>query len=210
MTRLVWDQQDQRRYESGISNGVLYPNSGPGVVWNGLISVEEVPVGAETPEPLYLDGIKFFNNKVGADFQANIEAFSVPAEFGPSDGEYEHVPGFILTRQPRIQFGLSYKTFINATENYKIHLVYNALAIPDNRSRKTNGSNVDVLTFKWRITATPPVITALVRPSAYIVVNSRLVAPSDLSTLEDNLYGTSGTNPTLPSFDEVYTILGWS
>jgi hypothetical protein len=209
MTRLVWDQQNERRYESGISNGVFYPASDPGVAWNGLISVEETTVGTESPDPLYLEGTKYFDNKVGADFEATIEAFSAPAEFGPSDGEYVYTPGFILTRQPRLQFGLSYKTFINTDEHYKIHLIYNALAIPDQRGRKTNSNNVEVSTFKWKITTVPPVIVSAVRPSAHIVVDSRLVDPADLATLENNLYGTVGTNPTLPSFDDVYTVLGW-
>ncbi|MEG1516436.1 MAG: hypothetical protein RSD95_16225, partial [Clostridia bacterium] len=63
MSKLVWDVAGTRRFETGVSNGVLYPKgvSGTytgGVAWNGLTGVTESPGGAE-PTDLYADDIKY-------------------------------------------------------------------------------------------------------------------------------------------------------
>ena len=46
MPKLVWDQTGEKRYETGVDRGVLYPKdtSGAypsGVAWNGLTKVSE-------------------------------------------------------------------------------------------------------------------------------------------------------------------------
>ena len=61
MSKLVWDQTGTREYETGVKNGVLYPQGEggtypKGVAWNGLISVTESPSGAEATA-LYADAI---------------------------------------------------------------------------------------------------------------------------------------------------------
>ena len=54
--KLVWDQSGEKFYETGVDRGVLFPMEGAaygeGEAWNGLISVDEQPSGAE-PTPLY-------------------------------------------------------------------------------------------------------------------------------------------------------------
>ena len=61
MSKLVWDETGKRFYETGVKQGVLYPQAAggtypKGVAWNGLTSVSESPEGA-APEPLYADDI---------------------------------------------------------------------------------------------------------------------------------------------------------
>ena len=62
MPRLTWDDLGKRFYETGVKQGVLYPQVGgaypKGVAWNGLTAVTESPSGAE-PTPLYADDIKY-------------------------------------------------------------------------------------------------------------------------------------------------------
>lgn len=62
--KLVWDKVGERLYETGTSQGVLYPMvSGEykkGVAWNGLTAVTESPSGAEATA-LYADDIKYLN-----------------------------------------------------------------------------------------------------------------------------------------------------
>ena len=56
MSKLTWDGQGQKKYESGVSKGVLYlknnetPAKWVGVAWNGLISISENPDGTRTLE----------------------------------------------------------------------------------------------------------------------------------------------------------------
>ena len=50
--KLVWDKTGERLYETGVSQGVLYPIQTGGVynsgtAWNGLSTVTESPSGAE-------------------------------------------------------------------------------------------------------------------------------------------------------------------
>ena len=51
MSKLVWDEVGKRLYETGVSKGVLYPQSNgtypKGAAWSGLTAVNEAPEGAE-------------------------------------------------------------------------------------------------------------------------------------------------------------------
>lgn len=62
MSKLVWDEVGKRLYETGVSKGVLYPQSNgtypKGVAWSGLTAVNEAPEGAEA-NPMYADNIKY-------------------------------------------------------------------------------------------------------------------------------------------------------
>lgn len=73
--KLVWDKSGERFYETGVSNGVLYPRKEgkytQGVVWNGLTAVNESPSGAE-PTALYADNIKYLNLMSAEEFSASI------------------------------------------------------------------------------------------------------------------------------------------
>mgnify|MGYP007122167246 FL=1 len=48
------------------------------------------------------------------------------------------------------------------------------------------------------------------RPTSILVVDSTKVTSGDLTDLENLLYGTSGTNPSLPSPDAVISIFSGS
>lgn len=59
--RLTWDDTGKRLYETGVKQGVFYPQDDngtypKGIAWNGLTAVTESPEGAE-PTPLYADDI---------------------------------------------------------------------------------------------------------------------------------------------------------
>ena len=63
--KLVWDKTGERRYETGVSQGVVYPIQAGGLysmgyAWNGLSGVTESPSGAE-PSAIYADNIKYLN-----------------------------------------------------------------------------------------------------------------------------------------------------
>lgn len=214
--KLVWDADGERLFETGINQGVLYPQNISGlyplgVAWNGLTGVTESPSGAE-PNPLYADNIKYLNLMSAEEFGATIEAYTYPDEFEACDGSAELVPGVMVAQQNRQSFGLSYKTLLgNDTEGtdhgYKLHLVYGAKASPSEKSYETVNETPDAITFSWEITTTPVAVTGM-KPSATITIDSTKVDATALAALEDILYGTVGGDARLPLPAEVATIMG--
>lgn len=209
MTRLVWGLDSQRRYETGVDRGVLYPPSSPGVVWNGLVNVNETFIGGEVT-PLHFDGIKYLDFVGPKHYQSTLTAYSAPEEFQQFIGNIPMTPGFIVTRQPRRRFGLSYRTLVRDgngnTVGYKLHLVYNALASPSSRGHKTLGDDSVADTSEWRIDAVPP-LSSTHRPSAHFIFDSRTTDATALEIIESMLYGTTDSDPRMPSFDELVDVV---
>lgn len=217
MPKLAWDEVGKRFYETGVDHGVLYlPNDAgkylTGVVWNGLVSVSESPSGAEA-NAQYADNIKYLNLYSAEEFGATIEAFTYPEEFEVCDGSAEVAKGVYATQQTRKSFGLSYRTLIGndlkgTDYGYKIHLVYGAMATPSEKARSTVNDSPEAVTFSWELTTTPldPKVAGF-KPTAHIVVDSTKTPPAKLTALEDKLYGTNTLSASLPTPDEVFTLM---
>lgn len=205
MTKLAWGQIDQKRYESGVDRGVLYPSNGPGVVWNGLVSVEESMIGGEI-NSFHFDGIKYLDVVSPKNYQANLTAISAPAEFSPCIGEKSVIPGFVLTRQPRERFGLSYRTLLDDGSGYKLHIVYNASASPNGKSHMSLAGEMSITPRSWTIDAVPPAWSTY-RPSAHFVLDSTKAPEGALEVVETMLYGSPTLEARLPSVEELLDIV---
>lgn len=214
MTALTWDETGNRHYETGVDRGVLYiPDAGgdydTGFAWNGLTTVTESPSGAES-NPQYADNIKYLNLLSAEEFGATIEAFTYPEEFGQCDGTAEPQAGVTVGQQPRKSFGLAYRTKLGndvdgVSHGYKLHLVYGCTAAPSEKAYSTINDSPEAISFSWDITTQPVAVTNL-SPTALIVVDSTAVDPADLAALEVILYGDVGTDPRLPTPDEVIAV----
>ena len=197
MSRLVWDANGDRKYETGLDHGVLYllgSNNAyqTGVPWNGLISITESPSGGDA-NPLYADNIKYLNLIAAEDFGASIEAYSYPAEFAQCDGTVCVIPGLYLGQQTRKTFGLSYRTLIgndiNGTEyGYKILLIYGAMASPSDRGYQTVNDSPEAISFSWNITTTPTDVPDF-KPTAHLAIDSTQISAELLALLEDLIWG---------------------
>lgn len=210
MTRLAWGNPGTRLYETGIDQGVLFVGSNPGVAWPGLISVDEAPSGGDA-RPFYLDGVKYLNISAAEEFEATISAFYPPAEFAPCDGIAPVQNGLSATQQPRKSFGLSYRTrlgndLVADRYGYKIHIVYNALAAPSSRSRKSLGDTNEPDPFEWEITTLPPLVATPYKATAHLVVDSRSADPDALVIFENKIYGDVSNSPALPTPAELIAI----
>lgn len=214
MTKLNWDVQGERYYETGVSKGVLYPfkegKYKTGVPWNGLTAVTESPSGAE-PTPLYADNIKYLNLLSNEEFAATVEAYTYPDEFAECDGSAEIAVGVSAGQQKRIPFGMSYVTKIgNDTDGqdhgYKIHLIYGALAAPTQKSYATVNDNPEAITFSWELSTTPVEVPNL-KPTACITIDSTKVEAAKLKKIEDKLYGTESEEATLPTPTELAALI---
>lgn len=209
MSRLTWGATGKRYYETGVDRGVLYIGGQPGVPWTGLTSVSESPTGGEA-RPYYLDGVKYLNLSSGEEFEATIDAFSSPPEFGPCDGTASIQNGLFVTQQPRKSFGLSYRTMIGndvdgSEHAYKIHLVYNAIAAPSDRTNNAIGESAEPMSLSWSITTLPPILTGF-KPTAHFVIDSRSTPTEVLLEVEDILYGSGVADSSLPSAQELVDI----
>ena len=227
MSKLIWDATGERRYETGVSHGILFVRKSDGtydngVVWNGLTTVTETPAGAEAVD-LWADNIKYATFRSAETFGGTIEAYTYPDEFAECDGQVAITSGVYLGQQARKTFGFCYRTDVgtdadadlNEATGYKIHIVWGASASPSERSFETINDSPDAITFSWEFTTTPVPVTDRKPTSLMVIDTSKLTATADaakLAKLEDRLYGTdgasgaAGTDSTLPSPDDIVTL----
>jgi hypothetical protein len=209
MTKVVWGQVGDRLYQTGVDRGVLYPLSGTGVPWNGLVGVSESASGGD-PKAYYIDGYMYAQRPAREDFQGSIEAFTYPKEFEICDGTRSVGRGLHFGSQRRRHFGMSYRSGVGNDVaglgyGYKLHIVYNALAAPSQKDYKSTNDNPDVITFNWSF-VTRPIRVAGYQPVPHIIVDSSETQPSLMAALEDILYGSATTSPRLPTPSEVITL----
>ena len=216
MSRITWDQSGERIYETGVKQGVLYPQASggtypTGVAWNGLTAVTESPSGAEATA-LYADDIKYINLMSTEEFGATIEAYTYPDEFAQCDGSAALIEGVVIGQQARKAFGLCYRTTVGNDVDgndygYKLHIIYGALASPSEKAYATINDSPEAITFSWEITTTPVSVKGF-KPTATIAIDSTKVNKEKLKSLEDILYGTETDEPRLPLPDEIATLMG--
>ena len=212
--RLTWDDLGKRFYETGVKQGVLYPQVGgaypKGVAWNGLTAVTESPSGAEAT-PLYADDIKYLELISNEEFGCTIEAFTYPDEFKPCNGEATLAEGVTIGQQARTPFGFCYKTVLGNDEKkndygYKLHLVYGASASVSEKAFQTINDSPEAITFSWEVTTTPVAVKGF-KPTAILTIDSTTIAKEKLAAIEDILYGTEDTEPRLPLPDEIAELI---
>ncbi|MBQ0142257.1 MAG: hypothetical protein KBT06_05580 [Prevotellaceae bacterium] len=205
MPKITWDDAGERFYETGVKNGVLYTGTkltgkdtryGKGVPWNGLTAVNESPSGAEA-NPIYADNIKYLNLMSNEEFGCTIEAYTYPDEFADCDGSRMLTSGLIINQQTRKRFGFCYRTEIGNDEDgidhgFKLHLIYECLASPSEKSYATMNDSPEAITFSWEVSTTPIAISGY-KDVAHLIIDSRKADSTKLATLMDMLYGTDGS-----------------
>lgn len=219
MAVLVWDQTGKKYYETGVDKGVFYPleasgTYGKGEAWDGLMSVEENPSGAE-PSPIYANNHKYLELMSEEEFAGTIGAYTYPTGFNACQGvvEMKENTGAYVTQQVRKHFGLSYRTLVgNDTElddhGYKLHLVYNALAKPSSQTNSSKNDSAEAKELSWEFSTTPVEVGVdKLKPTAHIVIDSRVTDAGKLKKIEDLIYGTEQKEATLPSPKEIYNII---
>lgn len=212
--KLVWDQEGQKLYETGVDRGVLFVYDegayGTGVAWNGLINVNESPSGAE-PSPLYADNKKYLELISNEEFGFTIEAYMSPEEFDVCDGSIEIAPGVYAGQQNRKGFGFSYRTLIGNDSDgtdygYKIHIVYGAKAKPSGRDNATVNDSPEAITLSWECSTTPVDVPGG-KPTSHLVIDSTKTDAGKLASLEELLYGSETADPKLPTIAEVIELM---
>lgn len=212
MTGLVWDKVGARVYETGLDKGVLYLPNGFAVPWNGLTSVIEKFDKDTTP--IYYDGMKVNELVVLGDFNATMKAVTYPDEFVEIEGLAAPRRGAYFADQMPQTFGLCYRTQIGNdlqgdSVGYKIHIIYNVIAIPNDKTYASVTDDPSLVEFEWNISAVPEEFPGF-RPTAHIVLDSTKLDPWLLEEIEVMLYGKVGANASLiPMPDLVKYITEW-
>ncbi len=215
MAKLIWDSTGDRYYETGVKQGVLYPQSDlgtypNGVSWSGLTGITESPSGAEAT-PIFADDIKYLSLTSAEEFGATIEAYTYPDEFAICDGSLELGTGVVVGQQKRKTFGLCYRTTLGNDVSgndygYKIHIIYGATAAPSEKAYATINDSPEAITFSWTLTTIPVSATGF-KPTATIVIDSSKVDADGLASLEDILLGSASTDARLPLPDEIISVI---
>ena len=215
MSKLVWDKTGERLYETGVKQGVLYPQAAggtypKGVAWNGLTNITESPSGAEATA-LYADDIKYLNLVSAEELGGTIEAYTYPDEFAECDGSAALTEGVFIGQQDRKTFGLCYRTTLGNDvdsngHGYKLHLIYGALAAPSEKAYATINDSPEAITFSWEFKTTPVNVDGH-KPTASLTIDSTKVSETKMAALEKVLYGDSDAEARLPLPDEVVQIL---
>ena len=214
MSKIIFDNTGEKIYETGVDHCVLFVRDGntyqTGVAWNGITAINESPSGAEAT-PIYADNIKYLNIVSGEDFGATIEAYTYPDEFTECDGSAEIIEGVKIGQQTRKPFALCYRTLIGndvagTGHGYKLHFIYNAQAAVSAKNYKTINESPEAMSFSWEISTTPEVVEGF-KPTATVTVDSTKVDATKLKALEDKIYGTESSEPTMPTISEIVSLL---
>lgn len=201
MPRISWDDVGERTYESGLDRGVLYLSDGSAIPWNGLTSVVEAE-GTETEDIIY-EGTKIATSLSLGVFSGTITGITCPKQFYDYIGSYEMRRGFNVTSQKPKYFGMSYRTRVGndvdgSEASYKIHVLFNVLAVPSDKTYASETSDPSLVELSWDITATPEPVPGI-RPTAHFVIDSKDLDPWLLEDVEAVLYGSDINYAGLPS-----------
>lgn len=215
MSKLKWDQVGERLYTTGVQDVALYVYDssksayGNGVAWNGVETVTKSPDGAEATA-VYANNHKYLNLISAESLGGTITAYMSPKEFDECDGEAEIAKGISVQQQARKTFALVYKTLIgNDTQGteygYKINIIYGATAQPSEVENTTVNDDPEAVELSWEFSTTPVDVEGH-KPTASIEINSTDVDSKVLKAIEDKLYGSESSEPTLLMPAELITM----
>lgn len=160
---LEWDKAGERRFRTGVSKVVLYPDplyeNGKfvgytnGVAWNGVTAINESPDGGEANN-FFADNIKYASIRSAENAKGSISAYHYPDALKGLDGNVEAEPGLSIGQQLRTKrFGLCYRTELGTDTNpnagYELHMVYGAMISPSEKNHETMNENPDLQEFSW-------------------------------------------------------------
>ena len=211
--RLGWDDIGQRHFKAGIDRGVLYPMLDDeylnGVAWNGITGVDDGTSGHDQTM-LYTADRRTAILFSPYDKGGTIKCYTYPDEFDDCIGNLQVAPGLFATAQEQTPFGLCYRVKLGNDVKgidaaYELHLIYGAVVTEGKFSPSTINSdlNIQELSFSYECTVEE---AENHEATAHMVINSRLMDPEKLATLEAILYGDDDNDPRLPLPDELYDI----
>lgn len=166
MSKIVFDEEGQRYWSTGVNECVLYPGAGvnAGYAWDGIISVNEAPSGGDAND-LYADNIKYGEIRGAESFGAGIECYMYPVDFdqcvGVTEGGYDSGSAVRMYskigQQQRVPFSMGYKTKASSgTYNLvQVHILYGLTVKPTSKAHDTVNENPNAATISLDAQSVP-------------------------------------------------------
>ena len=194
MGRISWDSEE-KIYEQGVDQAVLYPHNAPAVPWVGLTNATERP-SKETLIPQYYEGERYDIIGRPGERTTAISAYTYPDEF-------EHVTrlttrdpyGIAYGEQPAGFFSMSYRTMYN-DGSYKITVLFNQKATPNDLTYNTIGGETTPTLFTWDLQGVPVRFSNTIS-TTFVVFDSKRVDAAAMKELETFLYGDETHDPSI-------------
>jgi hypothetical protein len=216
MAKLTWDGPGQRKFETGVDHGILFPSGGDGVAWNGLTTVTETPAGADNTKT-YADNIMYGAIRAAETFGGTVEAYMCPREFLECDG-FVIVNGVAVGQQARKPFDLYYRTKVGSDldpdAGFKHHFGYGLTTSPSEKAYGTVNDSPEMTSLSWEFESTPVAFLDVdfddLRPTSRLTIDSTDPAadPTLLAALLVIVEGAVGVDPRMPTPDEVLNAMG--
>lgn len=195
MARLVWDNETERKYTTGVSKGVFFDGDGKGHAWSGLISVTEKPQTNE-PTAIYNSlGQKYDQYGNVAEKKHGLSCYTYPEAMDEFLGyEYLEEVGFSVDERPPKKFHMAYRVELG-NGLYEIHVLLNQIATfgETNRSTLSNSPSLSTITMNLTGASDPRYGTS------HIVLDSRLPITESAETI---LFGDKFNDSNINDFLE--------
>ena len=206
MSRLIWDADNDRSFEYGVSRGVLYVKMDardeaagtdyyPGVAWNGLTNITIEREGFDSTR-LDSSGFVYDILRSPETLAGSIEAYTYPEDFNECDGTKHFTNGGMVGQQEHVPFGLCYRTEL-ANNAYLIHVIYDCTAILGEGDDETVNETIEAKLFHWDFDTFPYQMDGY-SPFSELLFDSRNIPADKMLLLENCLYGSGSNDPTLP------------
>lgn len=204
MAEIVWGEN--REYESGLDRGVLYPQNGDPVAWDGLVSVSDE--ADQEKSTYYVDGKKYLVAVTPREFRAKIEAYTFPTILSEMCGIVEIADGLFLDEQPPKPFSLCYRTMIGNGPHYRLHILYWLMGTFSGLTHETLSDTITPSNFVVEVEGKPLPIEGY-RPTSHIILDTSNIPENTVSEIEAMLYGTDSSNPQLPPIQTLFDMLNF-
>lgn len=196
MTKLSWSNPKERQHYAGVDRGVIFPLNGSGVVWNGLIAVQD-DSEVEVREG-YFDGLKYSSRLLNNGFKATVECYSYPQELS-------YLESFSATRHKDFAFSYRVEKTIGKKTFHEIHLVPKATFKLSNRNFNSLSESADSVQFIFELTTKSEEVFDGIFAS-HLVVDTSMAYPWAVEEFESMLYGTDSTQPDFPRLSDVFNL----
>ena len=80
------------------------------------------------------------------------------------------------------------------------------MAAPSEKSYATINDSPEAITFSWEVSTTPISFGDTLKPSSTLAIDSSKCDPNILKQIEDKLYGTTTSDPELPTPEWVLSL----
>lgn len=207
MPRIIWDADNERTIEYGVSRGVLYVKMDArdeeagtdyyeGVPWNGLTNVTIEHDGFDSSR-IEASGFVYDILRSPETLSGSIEAYTYPEEFCECEGAKHYTNGATIMQQKHQPFGLCYRTELNNGQ-YVLHVIYDCTSILGESVDETVNDTADAKVFHWDFDTFPYEMDGY-SPFSELLFYSGTIPADKMVLLENCLYGSASNDPTLPT-----------